>query len=151
MVARREARTPLAARLARLVVSKVPRTEPYDTNILALGEFVRQWIRYVHEWPETFSSLSALMAHPAGDCDDMVIALAALLRRIGIPFGSMFFVVGFRRTGAGLVAKHVWLCVQSSATRKWYTLDPSTFRLRMGQDPASHFDATHAFRLGVAS
>ncbi len=133
-----EAAKPLALQLGRLIISQIPRRAPYDANALGLCYFVRDWIRYTHESPETFADLANLVLYPAGDCDDMSIALAALLVRMGYPARHVAFRVGYRR-GRGV---HVWVSVYSPRVSRWIELDPSTWKLEPGQSPAPRFEHT---------
>ncbi len=129
-LAKHDSRKPLAGTMARHAISKVPRRAPLDANLLALSTWVREWIRYTHEQPETLSTLGALQRIPVGDCDDMAIALASLVWRLGYPWRRQRFAVGWK----GLHPRHVWLEVLGAGAR-WVPLDPSTWRLEAGQDP----------------
>ncbi len=140
-MARSGARTETASFISRLAVANLPVRAPREWNALALCEFVREVIRYQTEDPETFVSLDALLWLGAGDCDDMAIALAALLMRAGWP---VRFAVGMR-DGA---AVHVWVRTrEQSDGSTWFDLDPSTFRVDAGTSPASlgEFDDVREF------
>ena len=120
--------------VARMAISRVDRRAPLDANALAAASFVRNWIRYCHEWPEYVAGMERLATLRAGDCDDMVTCLAALLIRLGYRPGSLRWVIGWRR-GRPV---HVWLSVRGKATGQWHPLDPSTWRVEPGQSPAPY-------------
>ncbi len=128
----RDASTKLAGVIARHAVSNVDRRAPIDANALATCHFVRDWLRYARELPETIANLGALDRVPVGDCDDMVTALAALLWRLGYDWHQQRFCIGHK----GRHAAHVWLEVKGEGGR-WIPLDPATFKIEPGQSPAS--------------
>lgn len=131
-LARRDSASPMAGAMARHAVSRVDRRAPLDANVLALCRWVRDWVRYTHEQPETISTLSALDSIPAGDCDDMCTALAALSWRIGYGWERQRFGIGWK----GRHPTHVWLEVRGK-NRRWIPLDASTWHLEPGQSPAA--------------
>ncbi|MEE9197894.1 MAG: hypothetical protein V3U45_07095 [bacterium] len=132
-LARSEARKPIALAHARHAISLVDRRAPLDANALACCLYIRQWLRYTHEAPETIADLDCLTRYPAGDCDDMVVALAALLLRLGYGYDGMAWCVGWR----GAHPAHVWLAVD---TPRWgvLQLDPSTWRFDPPTPPAPY-------------
>ena len=52
---------------------------------LAIGEWVRENIYYVHELPERFAYPTETLRSKNGDCDDFTTLIGALLESIGIP------------------------------------------------------------------
>jgi len=131
-VARRDAIRPIAGVLSRHAVSAVDRRAPIDANALAACLFVRSWLRYAREMPETFASLEALTRLPVGDCDDMAIALSALCWRLGYLWHQQRFLIGWE----GERPVHVWLEVRGARGR-WIPLDASTHRIEPGTDPST--------------
>lgn len=127
--AREQASGPLSLALARLAISRVDRRAHHDANALAVAHFVRRWVRYTHESPETVCDLERLAVLQAGDCDDMACACAALLLRLGY---RVRFVVGHLSWPA-----HIWVQAWSPRLGRWLDLDPSTHRVDPGQSPAS--------------
>jgi hypothetical protein len=53
-------------------------------HALAVGDWVKQNITYVNEYPETFQTPRRTVELGAGDCDDATILIASLLEAIGI-------------------------------------------------------------------
>lgn len=129
----RDAATPLVLALARLSVSRVARRAHQDGNALAAAAFVRSLVRYINERPETISTWNALLRLRAGDCDDMSVALVALLLRLGYPPQHIKWAIGWR----GPTPDHVWLSVYSPRLRRAIDLDPSTFEVALGSSPAA--------------
>ena len=140
-MARRDAADTQAGVIARLAVSGVERRAPLDANALAAALFVREWIRYARELPETIANIGALCRIPVGDCDDMVTVLAALLFRLGYAWTHQRFAIGWRDGEA----VHVWLEVRGQ--RGWIPLDPSTWKIEPGQSPATWFRRVTHHRL----
>lgn len=135
-MARSDAKSPRAGVIARHSVSRVDRRAPVDANALACCLFVREWLRYAYELPETIATLEALDRVPVGDCDDMVVALAALLHRLGYGWHKQRFGIGYK----GRHPAHVWLeCrpMDASLPDEWIPLDPSTWRIEPGESPAT--------------
>lgn len=130
-MARRDAQRKRSGLLARRAVSNVDRRAPVDANALAAASWVREWVRYAHELPETVANLGALIQAPVGDCDDMVTALASLLWRLGYDWPAQRFAIGYR----GAYPRHVWLEVRGQEHPGWIPLDPSTWRLEPGESP----------------
>lgn len=143
-MARRDARSKRAGVLARLSVSQVARRAPVDANALACCLWVREWLRYAYELPETIADLGALDRVPVGDCDDMVTALAGLLYRLGYHWRAQRFCIGYK----GGRPAHVWLEVRRRGPGPWLPLDPSTYRLEPGQSPGEHFARVECYNLG---
>ncbi len=54
-------------------------------HALAIGDWVQKNIRYVNEFPETFSSPLATLRQGYEDCDGHSILIAALCESIGVP------------------------------------------------------------------
>lgn len=52
---------------------------------LAIGEWVRDNVYYVHELPERFAYPDETLRSKHGDCDDFTTLIASLLESIGIP------------------------------------------------------------------
>lgn len=127
-MARKDATTELASFLSRRAVAELPANAPFLWNALACCAFIRRVVRYQTEDPETFTSLRALLWLGAGDCDDMCIALAALLLRAGWP---VRWAVGSNDQGA-----HVWVQTRPpGAHGAWVDCDPSTYRVEPGTSP----------------
>jgi hypothetical protein len=115
------ARSPKIRALARniLVQKRVPEKD-YVAEAIALGEWVRDNIRYMRD-PYGQETL----AHPeetafnmrAGDCDDLSVLAAALLGSVGIP--SRFKVMGV----TPFQYSHVYLQAQPTG-KDWITMDP---------------------------
>lgn len=143
-MAQRDAASKRAGVLARISVSGVARRAPVDANALACCLWVREWLRYAYELPETIADLGALDRVPVGDCDDMVTALAGLLYRLGYHWRSQRYAIGYRN---GRPA-HVWLEVRGRKGGRWIPLDPSTYRLEPGQSPAGYFGRVERYNLG---
>ena len=128
-IARRDSETSQAGVIARHAVANVERRAPLDANALACCLFVREWVRYARELPETIADLGAISRIPVGDCDDMVTTLAALLYRLGYAWSHQRFAIGHK----GKYPAHVWLEVRGE--RGWIPLDPATFRLEPNNSP----------------
>ena len=143
-MARRDAASPRAGVLARLSVSNVARRAHVDANALACCLWVREWLRYAYELPETIADLGALNRVPVGDCDDMVCALAGLLYRLGYHWKGQRFAVGYK----GGRPAHVWLEVRRQGHGRWIPLDPTTYRLEPGQSPGHYFGRVERYNLG---
>lgn len=143
-IALRDSSRSHAGVIARYAVSNVERRAPTDTNALACCHFVRDWLRYARELPETIADLGALTRVPVGDCDDMVTVLAALLYRLGYPWAHQRFAIGHK----GSHPSHVWLEVRGQ--RGWIPLDPATFRIEPGRSPEriGGFSHTTRYTLG---
>jgi transglutaminase-like putative cysteine protease len=133
-MSRNDAKSIRAAAIARHAVSGVDRRAPIDANALAAAQFVREWIRYSRELPETIANLEALDRIPVGDCDDMVVALSALLWRLGYGWDRQRYGIGHRNGNP----VHVWLEARGERG-DWIPLDPSTWRIDPGEDPADFF------------
>ncbi len=130
-MALRDSQSRHAGVIARHAVSNVDRRAPLDANALAVCHFVREWLRYAHEYPETIADLGALVRVPVGDCDDMVVCLAALLYRIGYEWEHQRFSIGYK----GLQPSHVWLEVKAKKGGRWIPLDAATWKIEPGQSP----------------
>ena len=116
----REGRRHPAIRAAALsVISSLP---PRDTEgeARALFEFVRDQIRYVRDVhaTETLSQAPITLATMAGDCDDQVILLGALLESIGLP--TRFVLSAHQMPGE---LDHV--CLEVLAGDEWRGCDPT--------------------------
>ena len=122
--------TPLASYLSRRGVAELPSSAPFEWNALALCAFMRDVVRYQTEDPETFTGLEALIWLGAGDCDDVSIALAALLLRCGWP---VLWAVGFNKRQA----THGWVRTRppQEPDAPWIDLDASTWRVEPGTSP----------------
>lgn len=131
-MAHRDASSSQAGVIARHSVSNVARRAPTDANAIACCLFVREWLRYARELPETIADMGALVRVPVGDCDDMVTVLAALLYRLGYPWQHQRFAIGHK----GSHASHVWLEVLGKQ-RRWIPLDAATFRIDPGTSPVA--------------
>ena len=77
-------------------------------EILALFNFVHDEIRYVWDTRgvEHIHNAENILRQRAGDCDDKVIILGALLESIGHP--TKVFAIGFRRGELSHVVLLVW-------------------------------------------
>jgi hypothetical protein len=144
-MARNEAGKPIAGALARHAVAHISRGAPLDANALGVGLFVRSWLRYARERPESIADLSALARVPAGDCDDMVVAIAALLFRLDYPWPMQWFGLGWKNGQA----VHIWNIVALRDRPGRIALDASTFKVPMGQSPARFFDRVTVYPLGA--
>lgn len=131
--------------IARHSVANVDRRAHIDANALACCLFVRDWLRYARELPETIADLGALRRVPVGDCDDMVVALSSLLYRLGYPWSKQRYAIGYK----GQSPVHVWIEVLGDGNR-WIPLDAATFRLEPGQSPARLGAFTSIRRFNVA-
>ncbi len=71
---------------ARELIAHLP-AKDWPGQVLAVYEFVRDRIRYVHDIAgmETLQHAEITLEIAAGDCDDKVILLCALLNAIGHP------------------------------------------------------------------
>ncbi len=140
-----DSRRKLAGVIARHSVAGVERRAHPDANALACCLFVREWLRYAREFPETISDLRALTRVPVGDCDDMVVALSSLLYRLGYHWRAQRFGIGYK----GRRPVHVWLEVRGAQGR-WIPLDPATFKIEPGQSPrgAGNFTNVRTYNLG---
>lgn len=144
-MALRDASSKNAGVIARHAVSLVARRAHTDVNALAVCYFVRDWLRYAREFPETIANMGALVRVPVGDCDDMVTVLAALLYRLGYHWVHQRFAIGHK----GSHAAHVWLEVLGQNGR-WIPLDAATFRIEPGTSPEriGGFTRTTRYTLG---
>ena len=68
---------------------------------VAIAEWVKNNIRYVNEFPETFQTPPRTVEIEAGDCDDHTTLIATLCENLGIPME----VVGMKVNGTW---KHVF-------------------------------------------
>lgn len=138
------AETELASFLSRRGVAELPSSAPFIWNAFALCAFVRDLIRYQTEDPETFTGLEALVWLGAGDCDDVSIALAALLIRCGWPVQWAVGMVDGKPS-------HVWVRTREPGSRggDWVDLDCSTWRVRPGESPMvlGELDSVEVFTL----
>lgn len=139
-MAHRDSTSKRAGVIARHAVSNVARRAPLDANALACCLFVRAWLRYARELPETIADMGALSRVPVGDCDDMVTVLAALLYRLGYAWPDQRFVIGHK----GGHPAHVWLEVRGQ--QGWIALDPATFKIEPGQSPQHIGGFSHTTR-----
>ncbi|HDZ21924.1 hypothetical protein LCGC14_0784530 [marine sediment metagenome] len=126
-----DSRSKRAGIIARHSVANVERRAPLDANALACCLFVRDWLRYARELPETIADLGALRRVPVGDCDDMVVALSSLLYRLGYSWPKQRYGIGYK----GRSPVHVWNEVLGE-NHRWIPLDAATFKLEPGQSPA---------------
>lgn len=90
-------------------------------EVLAVFDFVQNDIRY--QWDvtqtETLAGAPQILEQGAGDCDDKVILLGALLESIGHP--TQIFAMGF----APGSLSHVILLTSSLDGSTWWPLDPT--------------------------
>ncbi len=68
---------------------------------VAIAEWVKDNIRYINEFPETFQAPPRTVEIAAGDCDDHTTLIASLCENVGIPTE----VVGMKVDG---IWKHVF-------------------------------------------
>lgn len=68
-----------------------------------LRALVRHWVTYTREWPERIVLPARLLETGAGDCDDMVILLGALLTSLQQP---ALIAVGYDAEGHPV---HTWI------------------------------------------
>lgn len=101
---------------ARNIISRVG-VKDYAGEARALFRFVQRKIRYVREGAETLQIPEATLQLRAGDCDDMVILLGALLRSVGLQVALV--VGGYAKDQYS----HVWLRVMVNG--RWVPMDPT--------------------------
>lgn len=114
-------RDPYVRQVAMSIVRSVPEKD-YLGEITALGNFVRQKIRYVKDphGVETLTEPRALLLkYRMGDCDDHVILLGALLQAIGHPV--QLVIGGFAPSIEEYT--HIWLRTHIHG-RGWIPMDP---------------------------
>lgn len=89
----------------------------YGCEMRALHAFVRDQIRYVQDVRdvETVASAEKTLQYMAGDCDDKVVALGALLESIGHP--TRFVAIGFEPG----IFEHVYL--ETKIGESWIPLE----------------------------
>jgi len=108
------------------IVKKLPARD-WNAEVSAIFYWVRENIRYTRDplGVELFRTPRAAIADGIGDCDDMAIMLAALLRAAG--YRCRFRVVG---TTEGSY-EHVYVvagippCEPSEEPERWLPLDPT--------------------------
>ena len=115
-VVRETARDPDFIEYARKLLSGIP-PKDWQREILALFHFVRNNIRYTldPDGTEVLATPWSLLQMGSGDCDEMAMLLAALLKASGKPV--RFVAVGF---DAGDLS-HVYVEVKNGD--KWIPLD----------------------------
>lgn len=122
------ARSPKIRALAiNILRAKQAPEKNYTAEAVALGEWVRDNIRYVKDvyGQETLSYPEELAFNSrGGDCDDMSTLLSALLGSIGIP--SRFVTIGV----TPVQFSHVYL--QAKPKDRWITMDPIMKDKQMG-------------------
>jgi transglutaminase-like putative cysteine protease len=96
---------------------------------VAAALFIRNAIRYVGEYPETFVDLDALLRLGAGDCDDVTRAITTLLLRMGYRPEEIRWAVGHDPQPA-----HIWVQVRTP-DGGWLDLDASTWLVEPGTSP----------------
>ena len=106
----------LAARIAGQY-----RNKDWFGQIGGVFDFIQQNIAYVQDVTdiETLQTPVYSLQIGAGDCDDMVTALAAMLEAIG--FHTRFVAIGFKPGDFN----HVFLQVMLPDQSKWISLDPT--------------------------
>jgi len=98
-----------------------------DSDVAAaLQSWVQRHIRYLREYPEVYASPYRTLQWEAGDCDDQVILLCAILRGAKIPCRAAFafWNDGDARKG------HVWADFYDRARGGWVpieTVRPAAF------------------------
>lgn len=100
-------------------------------QIVAIFNWVRTNVAYVQDVTEieTLQTPLATIDQGAGDCDDMVTLLAALLEAVGLH--TRFVAIGFVAPDE---YEHVFLQVEFPDGRRWVSLDP-TEREQPGWSP----------------
>lgn len=130
---------PLSLILARRIAAAMGPDAPRWCEPLAVCAALRR-LRYVREWPEIIVDLRTLVSLRAGDCDDMAVASAALLARLGWP---SLWAIGWRDGSASHVWTAVPVCVGRSYEKKtWCVLDVDpTYRGRCGSTDREQFSS----------
>ena len=95
----------------RGILARIVRDTGVDArDPLALVTAVQAWvnrtIRYVREYPETICAPWVTVEWQIGDCDDMAILLAAVLRTARVPMRLAFG--GWKPRGEPVPLGHVW-------------------------------------------
>lgn len=124
---------PMVHELAAQIVAQTP---PRDATAEAAAvlAWVQHNIRYTRELVETFQSAAYTLAHRYGDCDDMVVALGALLESLTIP--TRLEVLGWHEQGV-FDARHIFLRVglPAHAPTAWVAAE-SILPVPLGWEPA---------------
>ena len=127
---------PYVIETARQVVRHVPERDG-PGEVTALTAFVRSHIRYVRDpWQvETLTTARHLLSrHRAGDCDDHVILLGAMVQAVGYP---VHLVVGGYKKDRGEYS-HIWIHVGIPGMG-WVPVDPIVKDKPVGwESPAEH-------------
>ena len=118
-------------RWSRAVLGHVPRRYARSANALALGLAVRERVRYVGEHPQAFADPGLVLELGSGNCAESSALLAAVLMRARFP---VRWGIGWDNRGR---AVHVWprALVMVNGGSRWIDLDPSTYKVAMGDSP----------------
>ena len=98
--------------LLRLILANDPAPPPW-----AVWNWARRDIRFQDEWPQVVSSLPRLIDAPVGDCNDLAVATAVLLRDARLP---VRWALGYDDAGK---PRHIWTQVYWAG--RWMHVDPS--------------------------
>lgn len=107
---------------------------PRDTRALVetAQKLCQTKIHYLREFPETYQSPSRTLALQYGDCDDLVILLASMLRSCRVPCRAAF---AWWTTPDGRDEGHVWTVADLEGT---WTPAETVRRVPLGWDPAAY-------------
>lgn len=130
-LARRYQADPFITTLARQILADVP-AKNWRAEVIAIGRYVQREIRYTQD-PRDVEHLTdpvtLLRDIKSGDCDDMALAIGALLLSVNHP--ARFVACGFDYEPPYTLS-HVF--VQSRVGDHWLTLDASE-PYAMGWEP----------------
>lgn len=123
---------PEIRRLATEIVKEVPEKNR-AAEAAALLDYVKTAVRYTRDPVELelLTPPEKLIQVGHGDCDDMAILLASLLRAIGIK--SRFALISTRRSGP---YQHIF--VEAQTSRGWMALDPTVKEKPPGWSPPGY-------------
>jgi len=120
---------PMVQKLARVIVSDVPRGAPPEQDALAVADAVASAVRYTTIQGEVLpEDVAALIRMGAGDCDNQAVAIAALLLSLAWDVSLVF---GLDETRTPI---HVWTRAQAPGRTPPIDLD-TTPGVGLGASP----------------
>ena len=104
-----------------LAVELARQCEPRDkkAQALAVANWVKENIYYVHELPERFQTPIVTLEKRAGDCDDHTALIGAMIESIGIKCAMVVMNIDGRW-------RHIFPAAILPKTRKFLPLDSTT-------------------------
>ena len=120
---------PAIRRRALSLVEHLPSKDFYN-EIVALYQYVRDTIRYVHDihGVETLHTAIKVLEKGQGDCDDQSILLASLLESIGHP--TRFVAIGF------LPGQFIHVYTETKYGVHWVPLETTVAGASIGWKPS---------------